>query len=60
MKTYYAVIEINKLYKYGYSIDTVIWQKGFATRKEATAFIKRIGKGKKNLYSVDSANIEIE
>lgn len=60
MKTYYAVIEINKLYKGGYSVDTVLWQKGFANRKEAVAFIKRIGKGKKNLYSVETANIDVE
>lgn len=59
MKTYYAVIEICKLYKEGYSVDTVLWQKPFKTRQEAGAFIKRIGKGKKKLYSVNYVSIDI-
>ena len=60
MKTYYAVITITKLYKSGYGIDQVLWQKPCRTMKEAEAFIARLGSGKPDLYSVDEANIEVE
>lgn len=59
MKTYYAVIEICKVYKLGYSVDTFLWQKGCRTRQEAGAFIKRVGAGKKDLYTVNRACIDI-
>ena len=60
MKTYWAVITITKLYKPGYSIDQVLWQKPCRTMEEAKAFITRLGDGKPGLYSVDEANIEVE
>lgn len=60
MKTYFAVITITKLYKSGYSIDQVLWQKPCRTMEEAEAFITRLGAGKPGLYSVDEADIEIE
>ena len=60
MKTYFAVITITKLYKSGYSIDQVLWQKPCRTMEEAEAFIARLGAGKPGLYSVDEADIEIE
>ena len=60
MKTYYAVITITKLYKSGYGIDQVLWQKPCRTKEEAEAFITRLGSSKPDLYSVDEANIEVE
>lgn len=59
-KIYVAVIEITKMYKDGYSIDSVLLQKECESRKEAKAFINRVGTGKKGLYSVDSAKIYVE
>lgn len=60
MKTYWAVITITKLYKPGYSIDQVLWQKPCRTMGEAEAFIMRLGTGKPGLYTVDEAYIETE
>ena len=60
MKTYWAVITITKLYKPGYGIDQVLWQKPCRTKKEAEAFITRLGDGKPGLYSVDESYIEVD
>lgn len=59
MKTYYAVIEICKIYHEG-PFDSFIWQKPCKSRKEAAAFIKRVGKGKNGLYWVSQAHIDVE
>lgn len=59
MKTYYAILEICKIYRQD-PFASFFWRKACASRKEAAAFINRVGSGKSGLYWVYRTHIKVK
>lgn len=57
MKTYYAVIEICKIYRND-PFESFIWRKPCQSQQEASDFLSRVGKGKSGLYWVYKTDIQ--